>query len=118
MTPPPPRDEPDSHRMPLEVRALARSLDFKIPVWAIFGAFLTGTYMAISMYLQVGQLVASVVELNNTMKNVSDKLNAASIIQAQTTGQIDLIHDRLQRLEQDHARMFAAHAALQRPHEK
>jgi hypothetical protein len=109
MPPPPPRDEPsDSQRMPLMAVALARSVDFKIPLWAIMVLAGSGLLAVSRMYMQVEQLVVTLASTNDTLRAVNSQLGEMSKAQALAASEITALRDRMTRIEQDHSRLVLA----------
>jgi hypothetical protein len=106
MPPPPHRDEPtDSQRMPLMAVALARSVDFKIPLWAIMAMAGSGLFAVSRMYVQVEQLVVTLGSTNETLRAVNVQLGEMSKAQALAAGEILALRDRMTRIEQDHSKL-------------
>jgi hypothetical protein len=108
MTPPPPRDDSDSQRMPLMAVALARSVDFKIPLWAIMAMAGSGLFAVSRMYVQVEQLVVTLASTNETLRAVNVQLSEMSKAQALAAGEITALRDRMARIEQDHSKLVMA----------
>lgn len=108
MSPPPLRDEPtDSQRMPLMAVALARNLDFKIPLWAILVLASSGLFAATRMYVQVEQLVVTLAATNETLRAVNVQLAEISKAQAITSGEVAALRDRIARIEADQSRFMS-----------
>lgn len=109
--PPPSRfEEPsDSQRMPLMAVALARNIDFKIPLWAIMVMVASGLFAGTRMYVQVEQLVVTLASTNETLRAVNGQLSEMSKAQALASSDIMALRDRMARIEQEHTRLLSRH---------
>jgi hypothetical protein len=94
--------------MPLMAVALARSVDFKIPLWAIMVMAGSGLFAVSRMYVQVESLVTTLAATNDTLRAVNVQLNEISKAQALTNGEVNALRDRMARIEQDHSRLVMA----------
>jgi hypothetical protein len=100
MAPPPKNRDDDSAPMPLAAVALAKSMDFKIPVWGVLSLLAALAYWLITMNMQQQQILATMAELKIAV-NAGNNLGAAN------AGQIAILQFRQERVEAELARLGA-----------
>lgn len=105
--PPPIPEDSDSQRMPLMALAIAKSVDFKIPLWAILVLAGSGLFALSRMYLQVEQLVVTVSATNEALRAVSAQLNEITKAQALQDSALTALRERMARIEAEHARLLS-----------
>jgi hypothetical protein len=91
----------DSGRVPLMATALAKSMDFKIPVWGVLCLFAALAYWLISMDMQQKQILQSMAKIEAAVQTGNNQTLA-------NTGELAIMKFRMEKVEADHARMLSA----------
>jgi len=100
MTPPRNEDEPrDSGRMPLAAVAIARSIDFKIPLVGVLAGLGAIAYWLITMQMQQQQILQGMAELKIAVQTGNNQTIA-------NTGELAIMKFRMEKVEADHAKML------------